>query len=44
MKVLSWNIRGLGRPQKSRKFKEVFKERKVDTVLLQETKKIDISD
>ncbi|XP_028105888.1 uncharacterized protein LOC114304937 [Camellia sinensis] len=44
MKILSWNIRGLGRPENRRRPKEVIKERKVDMVLLQETKKANSSD
>lgn len=39
MKLLSWNVRGLGKPVKRRKIKNLFFERKVDMVLLQETKK-----
>ena len=39
MKLLSWNVRGLGRTGKCRKIKQVLKERKIDMALLQETKK-----
>ncbi|CAL5344378.1 hypothetical protein CsSME_00032746 [Camellia sinensis var. sinensis] len=42
MKTLSWNIRGLGRPEKRRKVKEAIKDRKVDMVLLQEIKKANV--
>lgn len=44
MKILSWNNRGLGRPKKKRRIKAVIKERKVDMVLLQETKRTNIQD
>ncbi|GMP75780.1 hypothetical protein CsSME_00032746 [Camellia sinensis var. sinensis] len=43
MKTLSWNIRGLGRPEKRRKVKEAIKDRKVDMVLLQEIKKANLT-
>ena len=43
MKLISWNIRGLGRPEKKRRIKAVIKERKVDMVMLQETKRANIS-
>ncbi|XP_028094700.1 uncharacterized protein LOC114294749 [Camellia sinensis] len=43
MKLLSWNIRGLGRPEKKKRIKAVIKERKVDMVMLQETKRANIS-
>ncbi|XP_028080504.1 uncharacterized protein LOC114282068 [Camellia sinensis] len=39
MKILSWNVRGIGRPEKRRQIKKSLAERKVDIVLLQETKK-----
>ena len=38
MKILSWNVRGLGRPEKRSKVRSILKERGVDVVLLQETK------
>ncbi|GMP77684.1 hypothetical protein CsSME_00033867 [Camellia sinensis var. sinensis] len=44
MKILSWNIRGLGRHEKKRRIKAVIKEQKVDMVLLQEIKRANISD
>ncbi|CAL5381702.1 unnamed protein product [Camellia sinensis] len=44
MKLLSWNVRGLGRPEKRRKIKQVFCERRVDMVLLQETKRSTIDE
>ncbi|XP_028082515.1 uncharacterized protein LOC114283844 [Camellia sinensis] len=44
MKLLSWNIRGLGNPEKRRKLKELLRARKVDIVLIQETKKAEISE
>ncbi|KAL7251284.1 hypothetical protein ACSBR1_013171 [Camellia fascicularis] len=39
MKIQSWNVRGIGRPEKRRKIKKSLAERKVDIALLQETKK-----
>ncbi|XP_028061248.1 uncharacterized protein LOC114264754 [Camellia sinensis] len=39
MKVLSWNVRGLGRKEKRSKIKSMLKARGVDIVLFQETKK-----
>ncbi|KAL7177287.1 hypothetical protein ACSBR2_030606 [Camellia fascicularis] len=39
MKVLSWNVRGLGKPEKRRHLKNLIKEKRVDMVLIQETKK-----
>lgn len=38
MKVLSWNVRGLGSPIKKAIVKEVIRGSKADIVLLQETK------
>ncbi|XP_028104164.1 uncharacterized protein LOC114303229 [Camellia sinensis] len=43
MKIQSWNTRGIGRPEKRRKIKKGVVERKVDIILLQETKKSKIS-
>ncbi|GMP72029.1 hypothetical protein CsSME_00030218 [Camellia sinensis var. sinensis] len=39
MKIQSWNVRGIGKPEKRRRIKKSLIERKVDIVLLQETKK-----
>lgn len=39
MIILSWNIRGMGRAGKRHRIKDVFRERKVDVVFIQETKK-----
>ncbi|CAL5385523.1 uncharacterized protein LOC114290665 [Camellia sinensis] len=39
MKILSWNIRGLGRQEKRRMIKKIIRERKIDIALFQETKK-----
>lgn len=38
MKVLSWNIRGLGKLEKRRSLKNLIKEKMVDMVLIQEAK------
>ncbi|XP_028101025.1 uncharacterized protein LOC114300334 [Camellia sinensis] len=39
MKILSWNVRGLGRPEKRGKIKRLVRERGVDVLFLQETKR-----
>ncbi|XP_028122360.1 uncharacterized protein LOC114319534 [Camellia sinensis] len=44
MKLLSWNVRGLGRMEKRSKVKKLLKERSVDMVLFQETKKSEFSE
>lgn len=44
MKLMSWNVRGLGKSEKRRKLKEIIRVRKLDFVLLQETKKAEISE
>lgn len=44
MKILSWNIRGVGRPEKRRNIKKLLDDRKIDMVLFQETKKSSICD
>ncbi|KAL7228418.1 hypothetical protein ACSBR2_007187 [Camellia fascicularis] len=44
MKILSWNIRRLGKKGKQGKIRKLLKERNVDMVLLQETKKPKISE
>ncbi|XP_028066189.1 uncharacterized protein LOC114269125 [Camellia sinensis] len=38
MKIISWNIRGLGKREKRRGVKNLFSQHKVDFLLLQETK------
>ena len=38
MKILSWNVRGLGRAEKRRMVKKVVSEIGVEILLLQETK------
>lgn len=38
MKILSWNIRGLGKKEKRRKLKKMLRDREVDFLFLQETK------
>lgn len=40
MKILSWNVRGIGRVEKRRRIKVILREKMVDKELLQETKKI----
>ncbi|XP_028059521.1 uncharacterized protein LOC114263216 [Camellia sinensis] len=42
MKIMSWNVRGLGRLEKRRRVKQLIKEKRVDVVLFQETKSRDI--
>lgn len=44
MKILSWNVRGLGRSCKRKKIKELVRERGVDMVMLQETKRSEMSE
>ena len=39
MKILSWNVRGVGRREKRRVIKEMLCREKPDIVILQETKK-----
>lgn len=43
MKWLSWNIRGLGRPEKMKKIRKLLANRKIDMALFQETKKASLS-
>ena len=43
MKIFSWNIRGSGSPSKSRAIREVFCKANPDIVVLQETKKEELS-
>ncbi|XP_028105225.1 uncharacterized protein LOC114304243 [Camellia sinensis] len=43
MKILSWNVRGLRRPEKRRKIRKLLYDRAVDLVLLQETKQSSIT-
>lgn len=38
MKIISWNVKGLGRPRKNFSIKEVLKKYKADIVMIQETK------
>ncbi|XP_028072866.1 uncharacterized protein LOC114275081 [Camellia sinensis] len=44
MKILSWNVRGLGRKEKRSKIKKIVRERQVDIALFQETKKAELSE
>ncbi|XP_028091887.1 uncharacterized protein LOC114292179 [Camellia sinensis] len=39
MKILSWNVRGLGRADRRQRIKEFLSQKYVDMVLLQETKR-----
>ncbi|XP_028059328.1 uncharacterized protein LOC114263032 [Camellia sinensis] len=39
MKIMSWNVRGLSRPEKMSKIRNMLKERGVDVVLIQETRR-----
>lgn len=43
MKLFSWNIRGLGRPEKRRKIKNLLFDKKIDMALIQETKRSSMS-
>lgn len=42
MKILSWNVRGLGRKSKRRMIKNMLISCGADIVILQETKKVEI--
>lgn len=42
MKILSWNVRGLGRADRRRRIKEFLRLKNMDMVLLQETKRSSI--
>lgn len=42
--MMSWNARGLGKKEKRSKFKKILRDHKVDILMLQETKKVGISD
>lgn len=44
MKILSWNVRGLRRPEKMRKIKTLDRDRKIDVLLLQETKRCSVDE
>ncbi|XP_028083304.1 uncharacterized protein LOC114284569 [Camellia sinensis] len=44
MKILSGNVRGLGRPEKRGKIKRLVRERDVDVLFLQETKRRNMED
>ena len=43
MKMLSWNIRGLGRREKRNRLRKLIRDNEIDVVLIQETKKEVIS-
>lgn len=42
--VLSWNARGLGRKEKRSRFKKIILEKKVDFLMIQETKKAGLAE
>ncbi|KAK9941489.1 hypothetical protein M0R45_018083 [Rubus argutus] len=42
MKIISWNIRGLGSKNKRRVIKEILVNKGADIVILQETKKVEV--
>ncbi|KAL7230696.1 hypothetical protein ACSBR2_009054 [Camellia fascicularis] len=42
--MMSWNIRGLGRKDKRAKIKKLVRERKIDVLLLQESKRSNLDD
>ncbi|KAL7247789.1 hypothetical protein ACSBR2_002659 [Camellia fascicularis] len=44
MKLMSWNIKGLGRSEKRRKIRNIVQQRMVDVLFLQETKKTGVSE
>ncbi|XP_028076106.1 uncharacterized protein LOC114278281 [Camellia sinensis] len=44
MKLLSWNVREIGKPEKRGRIKRLLKDRHIDIVFLQETKKLVVSD
>lgn len=44
MKVLVWNIRGLGNSARGRQLRELIIEKEVDIICIQETKKESFSD
>ena len=44
MKLLLWNVKGLGRKEKMSKIKSMLKAREVDIALFQETKKVSMSE
>lgn len=43
MKILFWNARGLGLKEKRSKVKKLVKDRKIDMMLIQETKQKEIT-
>lgn len=44
MKVMSWNVRGLGRKEKRGKIKKLVFDRKVELLMMQETKRRSMND
>ena len=38
MKIVTWNVRGLGRPKKKRAVRRLFSQRKCDMIFIQESK------
>lgn len=44
MKIMSWNVRGLGRKDKRGKILKLVRDKKLDMLLLQETKKSNVDE
>ncbi|XP_028082420.1 uncharacterized protein LOC114283748 [Camellia sinensis] len=44
MKLISWNVRGIGKPEKRGRIKKLLKDRHIDVAFFQETKKVIVSD
>ncbi|KAL7170981.1 hypothetical protein ACSBR2_035773 [Camellia fascicularis] len=40
MKLVSWNVRGIGKPEKMGRIKKLLKDRHIDVAFFQETKKV----
>ena len=43
MKLISWNVRGLGRSEKKRAVKRLFSKEKCNMIFIQETKLTDVN-
>lgn len=44
MKIMTWNVRGLGKSEKRSRVRNVIKEKKVDVMFIQETKRSQIDE
>jgi exonuclease III len=44
MNIMSWNVRGLGKPKRKRLVREILNTYKIDIVSLQETKRKDFKE